>query len=352
MAGCVWPDTGRRRLWRLSWLLLLTSAVLQCGRADVRGGEGQLELFPEGNIPSQPLRMTGPGYTEYTERDVLWRANTTLPLLDMYLTTEEQRKINRRSVILIPGGGYERLAWDSEGTKVAHLFRNLQISAFVLQYRTPLRDYNASGFGNAALMDAQRAVSFVRYHAATWSLDPNDIGVIGFSAGGHMASRLANSEARLYNRVDAVDDASSRPDWAVLVYSAYLSNHSLGIPPGSAGHVPELLSPVNSSHPPAFVMAAWDDALVKPEDALAYAMALRRKGLNPELVMYPTGGHGFGMCSDGSREVCWWPQRVYTWLSHTIDCESSTGSFGGPSFYLELLVGFLALLLVDGLPRA
>lgn len=203
------------------------------------------------------------------------------------------------AVVVCPGGGYGILAWTHEGKEIAEWLNGLGISVFVLKYRVP---DNRAG----ALQDVQRAVSLVRARAAEFQLDPARIGVLGFSAGGHLCARASTAwPQRQYEPVDAADQASCRPDFAVLVYPAYL------VADENTLRLHDEL-PVNAETPKTFLVQTQDDG-IKVENSLAYYLALRRAKVPAELHLFPVGGHGYGL-RPSANAVSGWPQLAARWL--------------------------------------
>lgn len=209
----------------------------------------------------------------------------------------------RACVLICPGGGYNILAWDLEGTEVAAWLNGLGIHAAVLKYRVPRRKGRPKH--EAPLQDAQRALRLLRSRAADFGVDPARLGVLGFSAGGHLAAAAScNFAAPGYPPVDRHDQASARPDFSVLIYPAYLHQK------GQQNLAPEL--PVGPRTPPSIVVMTGDDRL-GTEGPIAWYLALERQQIPAELHLYPRGGHGYGMRLKG-RGVSTWPDRVAGFL--------------------------------------
>lgn len=209
--------------------------------------------------------------------------------------------------MVFPGGGYRIVAIDLEGTEVCNWLNSVGVNCVLLKYRVPeTGPFPKSG---AALQDAQRALGMVRQHAAEWHIDPKRVGVLGFSAGGHLAAAVSTHyEQRLYPAVDAADQLSCRPDFAVILYPGYLVNADKNF-----AFSPDI--PVTASTPPAFLVQAEDDS-VHVENAVEYFMALKKAGVPAELHTYAQGGHGYGL-RPTDKPVTRWPQLAAHWL-HTI----------------------------------
>jgi acetyl esterase/lipase len=208
------------------------------------------------------------------------------------------------AVLVCPGGAYQILAMDLEGTEVCDWLNSIGVTGVLLKYRVPKR----AGLEKhaAALQDAQRALGMVRSRAKEWNVDPKRIGVLGFSAGGHLAAALSNNyENRTYPKVDEADAVSCRPDFAIVIYPGYLV-----VKDENGKIAPELN--ITSNTPPTFLAMAADDP-VRVENALYYAAALHKAKVPIELHIYPTGGHGYGL-RPTKELVTTWPQRASEWL--------------------------------------
>ncbi len=211
------------------------------------------------------------------------------------------------AIVVFPGGGYHILAMDLEGTEVCDWLTSKGIGCALVKYRVP--DSGPYPKSSAALQDAQRAVGMVRARAKQWHIDPQRIGVLGFSAGAHLSAALSTHfEKRLYERVDADDDVSCRPDFAVIVYPGYLALEDKNFAPN-----PDIQ--VTSQTPPSFIVQSEDDP-VHVENATVYFLALKNAKVPAELHIYAAGGHGYGL-RPSPDPVTTWPRSVETWL-HTI----------------------------------
>ena len=230
--------------------------------------------------------------------------NVSTPTLTLYTPKGNNTGV---AVVVFPGGGYSILAIDLEGTEVCDWLNTAGINCVLLKYRVPhTGPYPKSA---AALQDAQRALGLVRQHAAEWKIDPNRVGVLGFSAGGHLAAAISNHfEQRLYDPIDAADQLSCRPDFAVVVYPGYLAWSEKNYAPNAD------INPTAQT-PPTFIVQAEDDP-VHVENAVVYFLALKNAKVPSELHVYAQGGHGYGLRRT-ERPITTWPQAVETWL-HTI----------------------------------
>jgi acetyl esterase/lipase len=231
--------------------------------------------------------------------------NVSVPTLTLY--PPKGGTNTGAAVVVFPGGGYNILAIDLEGTEVCDWLNADGITCVLLKYRVPnTGPYPKSA---AALQDAQRALGLVRQHAAEWHIDPNRIGVLGFSAGAHLAAALSTHfDKRLYDPIDGADQLSCRPDFAVVVYPGYLALADKNFAPN-----PEINPTANT--PPTFIVQAEDDP-VHVENAMVYFMQLKDAKVPAELHVYAQGGHGYGLRRT-ALPVTTWPQSVETWL-HTI----------------------------------
>lgn len=246
------------------------------------------------------------------------------PLLEMYLP--DPAIATGQTVVIFPGGGYKYVVIDKEGSKIAKMLNAEGIAAAVVLYRLPDEKNSVIPF-ESPLMDAARAVRLVRSRAAAWKLDPGRIGVMGFSAGGHLAASFATQWQNLKGPLgDAIDRESARPDFAVLMYPVITMKEDfmhrgsrdnlLGENPAPA--LVERFSPelcVGENTPPALLIHAGDDRAVPVENSLVFYQALIRKGIAAEMHLYPVGGHGFGLAPDfRGQTVSAWPQRCVEWL--------------------------------------
>jgi acetyl esterase/lipase len=208
------------------------------------------------------------------------------------------------AILVFPGGGYNNLAWEHEGTMVAEWLNSIGVTAAILKYRVPRRADTPKGQPPIqALMDAQRGISLVRSHASEWGIDPKKIGVLGFSAGGHLAAWCStNPDKRAYETIDGAEQVSCRPDFSVLIY------------PGGINQGDELKPEikVTKDAQPTFLAVATDDNGPAIGSAVYY-LALKKAGIPAELHSYAAGGHGFGM-RPGDRPAASWPKRCEDWM--------------------------------------
>lgn len=235
-------------------------------------------------------------------RRLIRLGNVSQPTLTVYRAPAD--KANGAAVLVCPGGGYHILAMDLEGTEVCEWLNSIGVTGVLLKYRVPRREGLEKH--TAALQDAQRAMGLTRQHAKEWGIDPARIGILGFSAGGHLAAAAsANFAQRTYPEVDAADRIDCRPNFTVLIYPAYLTVKEQG-----DKVAPEL--PITTNTPPAFISISQDDP-VRVENAYFFALALKQTGVPTELHVYPTGGHGYGLRSS-KQLVTTWPARAADWM--------------------------------------
>jgi acetyl esterase/lipase len=251
-------------------------------------------LWP-GNVPGEMQPKHEPEVMPDKGDKITRLSNVTNPAL---LVFDACRNCNGSAVIICPGGGYGILAIDLEGYEIATWLNSLGITAFVLQYRVPDKR-------DAALQDLQRAVRVVRENAGNWNLDPDKIGVMGFSAGASLSARIcALPDTSLYPATDQADKLRFRPDYCMLVYPAYLDD-------GPGKSISPETTPAKAT-PPAFIFATADDP--HGNSALVMASALRNAQKPVELHFLPYGGHGYGL-RKGNRAAETWPALAQIWLN-------------------------------------
>jgi acetyl esterase/lipase len=292
-------------------LLTLLSLALPKLRADK---PQVLDVWP-GKVPGENGKVGKEMFLEGKpgEKPVKRLTNVSKPTITVYRPAKD--KDTGAAVLICPGGGYQILAWDLEGEEVATWLNSIGVTGIVLKYRVPRRpdqpkdkprrpDQPKDKPPIGPLQDAQRALSLVRSKAREWKLDPKRIGILGFSAGGHLAAETStNFKKRAYTAIDETDKVSCRPDFAVLVYPAYLVVKDKEL-------APEIK--VDKNSPPTFFAHASDDP-IKPENSVFMYLALKRAKVPAELHIYTSGGHGFGLRA--SKHPCsTWPKRCADWL--------------------------------------
>jgi acetyl esterase/lipase len=266
-----------------------------------------------------PNSIPSPNREESVTTDNILRiSRVSVPTLAMYTPTAQNEK--RAAVIICPGGGYVRLAASHEGSDVAKTFNEWGITAFVLKYRLP-DDTIMVDKSIGPLQDAQRAIQIVRENAAKWNIDPDKIGIMGFSAGGHLASTASTHFTK--EVIENPNHISLRPSFSILAYPVMSFTDSLGHI-GSRDHLigknpsAEKITEysnelqVTAQTPPAFLVHAADDKTVKVENSIRYYEALLKNNVLSELHIYPKGGHGFGMNNKTTNDK--WMERLKNWL--------------------------------------
>ena len=241
-----------------------------------------------------------------------------VPTLSIFLPTKE--KANGTAVVICPGGGYEHLAFAKEGISVAKWLNSIGVAAFVLKYRLP-SDQIMKDKTIGPLQDAQEAMRIVRRNAKEWNVDPNKIGIMGFSAGGHLAATLCTHyDAKVYDS----DTTSAKPDFSILLYPV------ISMKPGIThkGSMENLLGKnptkekidwfsnelqVNKNTPPAFLALSGDDNVVPIENSIDYFLALKKYKIPGELHIFNKGGHGFGLGKKGTTQSNW-PLLCQAWM--------------------------------------
>ena len=280
-------------------------------------GHTQVPIWP-GAVPDAQ-RAAGPEVSKSSGKDELIGGkqvveidNVSRPTMTVYSPTG---KNTGAAVVVFPGGGYQILAIDLEGTEVCDWLTSKGITCVLLKYRVPNTGphweesckCHVNPKSPMALEDAQRTVGLVCFHAAEWHIDPHKIGVLGFSAGGHLAAAISTHfTRRLYPPVDAADRESCRPDFAVPVYPGHL-----WVDEARFELNPDV--PVTAQTPPTFLLQAEDDYVDNVNQSLVYYIALKNAGVPVEMHLYAHGGHAFGLRRT-KFPITAWPQLVETWL--------------------------------------
>jgi acetyl esterase/lipase len=263
----------------------------------------EINLWPAGAVPDEPEGIEKRKKPTTIDKVGKMRiAYVDEPSITVYKAPKDRS--NGTSVIIFPGGGYNILAWTHEGTEIAKWLNSLGVSAFVLKYRVPRRDPEKPH--TLPLQDAQRAIRIVRSRSKEWGIDPGRIGALGFSAGGHLAVMSGTHYGdKTYERIDDADDLSSRPDFLIPIYPAYLGDRK------NRDQLSGLVD-INKNTPPMFIAITHDDSDRAYYSALLYA-ALKKSGVVGELHIYSKGGHGYGM-RKSKDPVHTWPDRCADWL--------------------------------------
>ncbi len=256
-------------------------------------GQQVIPVWPDGKIPLKT--SDAPEKVNPSNDDIVRLTDVNVPSLTVFLAMDTGKP--NAAVMICPGGGYGILAWNHEGTEIAKWLNGQGISAFVLKYRVPKNR-------DAAFCDAQRAMGLIRLKAQSFNVDPRRLGIMGFSAGAHLSVRTStNFGKRFYEAVDEADAQPSRPDFALIIYPAYLSGEGFAM----AADLP-----VTPQVPPTFLLQAEDD---KPyvDSSLAYFIALKAAKVPVEMHLFPNGGHGYGLRKKGKATDAW-PALAEAWL--------------------------------------
>src|SRR5262249_55161576 len=277
-------------------------------------GHAQVPIWPSTVSAGQPgadAESTGVGRSPVAGRPWLYAYNVSRPTLTVY---SPKGRNTGAAVVVFPGGGYRILAMDLEGTEAADWLTSKGVTCVLLKYRVPNSGPNWELFcgcdvrtrSSMPLEDAQRTLGLVRSHAAEWHIDPHKIGVLGFSAGGHMVAAVsARFDHRVYAPVDAADSVSCRPDFAMALYPGHLFDYRKSA----------MNSDIHFTHhtPPTFLVHAENDGTDGVSNTLIYYDELKNAGVPVELHLYAEGGHAFGL-RPTKRPITAWPRLAEAWL--------------------------------------
>ncbi|WP_115559100.1 alpha/beta hydrolase [Xanthomonas dyei] len=282
-------------------------------------GQIEIPLWPQA-VPDA-LRNPKPETVGTGEGRFPWTkvSDVSRPTMTVYLP---KNRNTGAAVLVFPGGGYQVLAMDLEGTEICDWLTSRGITCVLLKYRVPNSGPTWVNGGRyypkvqTALQDAQRTLGLVRLHAVEWRIDPHKVGVIGFSAGGHLVAAASTHFAkRTYPLVDAADAESCRPDFAIAVYPGHLWAHEdedhAKRDPTHLQLRPDIT--VSADTPPTFLLQAEDDQVDGVTQSLAYYVALKQAGVPTEMHLYAQGGHAFGLRAK-ELPIAHWPSLVETWL--------------------------------------
>jgi len=260
--------------------------------------DAQPAAGPETAIPAADKPVAG--------KQWFWITNVSRPTMTVY---SPQGKNSGVAIVVFPGGGFNGLAIDLEGSEACNWLASHGITAVLLKYRVPDSGPHELRYPKVetALEDAQRTMGLLRLHAAEWHIDPHKIGVLGFSAGGYLVAAISTRfDRRLYPAVDAADRESCRPDFAVALYPGHLWNEK------DFELNPKV--PVSRDTPPTFIVQAEDDHVDGVNQSLAYYIALKNAGVPVEMHLYAHGGHAFGLRRT-NFPITEWPELMEKWLS-------------------------------------
>jgi acetyl esterase/lipase len=277
----------------------------------------QLPLWPEGLAIQRPEsdkpEEVGNGSRLVAGRPWTWASFVSRPTMTMY----KPRGTNTRAAILVlPGGGYEAVAMDLEGTEICDWITKQGMTCIVLKYRVPQTWRHGDDHVEQAprvqlpLQDAQRALGLLRHRASAYGIDSHKIGVIGFSAGGHLAAAVSNAEKRTYEPVDDADRKSSRPDFAILLYPGHLWDETS---PRASLKLSSWVE-ISAHAPPTLLIHAMNDPTDDVRHSMAYGQALNDAGVPVDMRLYARGGHAFGIRPTHDPITTEWPGLVMKWL--------------------------------------
>lgn len=276
-----------------------------------------IQLWPDGAVPNA---ISGVQIAEKSETDangILRISNVSVPTLTAYLPPKD--KATGSAVMICPGGGYSILAASHEGSDVARWFNSIGVAAFVLKYRLPNPEIMTNQ-QEVPLMDAMQGMTLIRQNSTKYGINPDKIGVMGFSAGGHLAATLATH----YHR-GAQASQMAKPNFAILLYpvitfgeKAHIGSRDkllgkLNISPEMVAYYSNELQ-VTSQTPPTFLVHSEDDKGVPVENSINYYLACLKNGVPAEMHLYPTGGHGYGLRTAKFGSLNTWPDACKAWL--------------------------------------
>ncbi|AYN67428.1 alpha/beta hydrolase [Euzebyella marina] len=297
----------------ISFILILTVMNLQAQ-------DTIIPLWPKGKIPN---RVETDEKEEHVKEGILRISKVQEPTIEVYLPAKQNA--TGEAVLIFPGGGYHILAYDWEGTDIAKFLNGKGIAGIVVKYRLPTSESLKEKY-NVPLIDAQRALRLVRSKAAEFNINANKIGIVGFSAGGHLASTLGTHfNEKVYDDIDNADKLSARPDFMTLVYPVITftqsTKHSGSQKALLQGNETEELlqrfsneSQVTPETPPTLLVHATDDTAVPVENSLLFFQALKDKGVSATMHIYPKGGHGFSLARN-DEHLRDWTERMFEWMS-------------------------------------
>ena len=282
-------------------------------------GGAQVPLWPEGTDLAKPdsgdrAEETGNGSALVAGRRWHWASYVTRPTMTIY---RPKGRNTGSTMLVLPGGGFAAVAMDLEGTEICDWVVSKGMTCVVLEYRTPQLWPVDEQTGHRrrpevllALQDAQRAMGLLRQRASVYGINPNRIGVIGFSAGAYLAAEMSNTEERTYRQVDQADRLPSRPNFAIIAYAARLRDESeaktdLGLAPWVK---------ISPKAPPTLLIHAMNDPVDNIRHPMAYALALHEAGVPVDLRIYATGGHAYGLRPTRDPITTQWPAQAETWL--------------------------------------
>lgn len=291
--------------------LLAVFVILFAKPLDAQGQEKEeLKLWPDG-LPAGSVEVDPKKVKELKAKEAAdprgHKFYVDSPTLTVYQAPEVDA--NGCAVMICPGGGYNALSWQKEGVEIAEWFNSIGVTAFILKYRVPRRIPDKIHW--EPMQDVQRAIRLVRQHGTKYGIDSNRVGVLGFSAGGHLAVMAGvQYETKCYEPIDDVDKRSARPDFICPIYVAYLAD---GYKDDKAELGP--LITVTENTPPTFMAVTWDDKFRGAQSALLFSR-LREHNVSAELHAYSKGGHGYGI-RKSEKPVSTWHHHLEAWMKES-----------------------------------
>ena len=275
----------------------------------------QVYLWPEGLAIQKPdvdkPEEVGNGSRLVAGRPWHWASYVSRPTMTIY---KPKGRNTGGAILVLPGGGYQAVAMDLEGTEICDWITTQGMTCIVLKYRVPQKWHHDAGERapkvQLPLQDAQRAIALLRSRSAAYGINPRRIGVMGFSAGGHLAAAVSNAGKLTYKSVDAADRERFRPDFAIVLYPGHLWNQTktgtnLGLSPWVE---------IRADAPPTLLIHAMNDPTDDVRHSIAYGLALNEAGVHVQMHLYARGGHAFGMRPTSDPVTTEWPELVKKWL--------------------------------------
>ncbi|MGB8193550.1 MAG: alpha/beta hydrolase [Chitinophagaceae bacterium] len=288
--------------------------TIQAKASDSANNNKQIPIWSK-SIPDAELIKESETYNDGMVR------NVSNPTITIYSPKE---KNTGTAIIVFPGGGYNKLAIELEGSEICEWLASIGVTGILLKYRVPASgphydkdcDCQKDPVKPLALQDAQRAMGLVRLRAKEWNIDPNKIGVMGFSAGGHLVADIStNYRKRAYALTDETDKESCRPDFGIVMFPGHMTFHT------KKPYELNKTLPVDNNTPPMFILQAGNDAVDSIQNSLVYYIALRKAGVHAEYHIYAEGGHAFGLNESAQKIINWselpiadWEKLVERWL--------------------------------------
>ena len=303
-------------------ILFTTSKSLPVSEATLAQPESP--IWPEGEAPGARNSSVSENIIDHSKVGAEFAERAITGVRTPTITAYLPEKPNGVALLVTPGGSYQRVELDKEGSDLAAVFNAQGYTLFVMTYRMPA-DGHAEG-ANAPLVDAQRALRTLRLNAEKWSIDPQRIGVLGFSSGGHVAASLATRyDERVYPATDVIDNVSARPDFLALMYPVITMQENIAHPGSRKALIGEHPAPeqiqqyspekcITESSPPTFLVHAVNDPAVLVDNSLVMFSALRAQHVPAEMHLFEQGGHGFGIRGAVGLPAASWPELLMNWI--------------------------------------